>query len=99
MQGLQDQRVYVIPSLDLIIVRVGGAGSEESDTRSSVFTSAPGEFEHEWFRRLMAAVKDATIKDPGPYESPGPNPHPDPNYGVLKSAQEPMYIFGPDGGL
>ena len=96
MQGLEDQRVYVIPSLDLIIVRVGGPGSHEPDTRSSVFTSAPGEFEHEWFRLLMGAVKDATIKDPGPYEYHDPVPPFDPNYGVLKSAQEPGYILTPD---
>jgi CubicO group peptidase (beta-lactamase class C family) len=88
MAGLQDQRVYVIPSMELLIVRVGGVGSREPDTRSSVFTSASGEFEHEWFRMLMDAVEDANVKDPGPYEYHDPVPPFDPNYGVLKSATE-----------
>ncbi|MGH2747915.1 MAG: serine hydrolase domain-containing protein [Actinomycetota bacterium] len=93
MAGLQEQRVYVIPSLDLLIVRVGGSGNREPDTRSTVFTSRSGEFEHEWFRRLMTAVKDADIKDPGPYEYSDPVPRLDPNYGILKSAMEPEHIL------
>lgn len=88
MAGLQDQRVYLIPSLELMIVRVGGAGSREPDTRSSVFTSASGEFEHEWFRQLMGAVEDLDYKDPGPYKYSDPVPYLDPNYGIVKSATE-----------
>jgi CubicO group peptidase (beta-lactamase class C family) len=98
MAGLQEQRVYVIPSLDLMIVRVGGSGNREPDTRSTVFTSRSGEFEHEWFRQLMAAVKDAKIKDPGPYEYSDPVPPLDPNYGILKSAMEPEHILAGAGG-
>ncbi|MGH2734445.1 MAG: serine hydrolase domain-containing protein [Actinomycetota bacterium] len=98
MAGLQDQRVYVIPGLDLLIVRVGGVGSREPDTRSSVFTSASGEFEHEWFRRLMAAVEDAQVRDPGSYEYSDPVPELDPQYGILKSAQEPEHIVAGAGG-
>jgi CubicO group peptidase (beta-lactamase class C family) len=98
MAGLQEQRVYVIPSLDLIIVRVGGSGNREPDTRPTIFTSRSGEFEHEWFRRLMAAVEDARIKDPGPYEYSDPIPRLDPNYGILKSAMEPEHIVAGAGG-
>lgn len=93
MAGFQDQRVYVIPSLDMVIVRWGYSGSRESDTRSTVFTSAPGEFEHEWLRLLMRAVADATVQDPGPYRSEGPAPAIDPHYGMLRSAQEPEDIL------
>ncbi|MGH2702559.1 MAG: hypothetical protein ACRDJ2_12400, partial [Actinomycetota bacterium] len=77
----------------------GGVGSREPDTRSSVFTSASGEFEHEWFRRLMAAVEDTQVKDPGPYEYSDPVPELDPQYGILKSAQEPEHIVAGAGGL
>jgi CubicO group peptidase (beta-lactamase class C family) len=98
MAGLHEQRVYVIPSLDLMIVRVGGSGNREPDTRATIFTSRSGEFEHEWFRQLMAAVKDAKIKDPGPYEYSDPVPPLDPNYGILKSATEPEHLMAGAGG-
>jgi CubicO group peptidase (beta-lactamase class C family) len=93
MAGFQDQRTYVIPSLNMVVVRVGGAGSREPDTRSSVFTSAAGEFEHEFFRLLMKAVTDVRVKDPGPYEYSDPLPDPDPNYGIVKSTTEPEHIL------
>ncbi len=89
MAGIQHQRVWVVPSLDLIVVRVGGSGDRQADTRSTVFTAASGEFEHEFFRLLMKAVTDVNVPDPGPYEFPDPVPHLDPNYGILKSTTEP----------
>lgn len=92
MAGIHEQRVWVVPSLGLMVVRVGGSGSRDPDTRSSVFTSASGDFEHEFFRLLMAAVKDRKIPDPGPYEYGSPAPDLDPDYGMLKSAREPEDI-------
>ena len=89
MAGIEDQRVYVIPSLEIVIVRFGGPGSREPDTRSSVFTSASGEWEHEFYRLFMEAVRGYPYKDPGPYEYSDPVPALDPDYGMLKSAQEP----------
>lgn len=90
MEGMEDQRVYMIPSLDMEIVRLGVPGSREPDTRSSVFTSAPGEFEHEWFRMLMGAVTEGSVpQDPGPYAGDDPVPTLDPHSGLLYSAQHP----------
>ena len=93
MAGIQQQRVWIIPSLDMVVVRVGGSGDHEPDTRASVFTSTAGEYEHEFFRLLMKAVTDARIKDPGPYEYGNPVPQLDPNYGILKSSTEPEDIL------
>jgi CubicO group peptidase (beta-lactamase class C family) len=47
MAGIQQQRVWVIPSLDMVVVRIGGSGDRDPDTRASVFTAAYGEYEHE----------------------------------------------------
>ncbi|MBI4729419.1 MAG: hypothetical protein HY775_07955 [Acidobacteria bacterium] len=95
MEGMEDQRVYMIPSLDMEIVRLGVPGSREADTRSAVFTSAPGEFEHELLRMLMKAVTDGSVPvDPGAYVGDDPVPAFDPHSGVLYSAQHPRGLGG-----
>ena len=94
MAGIQQQRVWVVPSLDLIVVRVGGSGDHEPDTRASVFTSSSGEYEHEFFRLLMASVENAEWTDPGPYEGDDPVPALDPEYGIVKSTTEPDHMIG-----
>lgn len=53
-RGLGGQNIYIVPSLDVVIVRTGFFGQEE--------------WEHEFFRILMRAVRDADVEDPGPYE-------------------------------
>jgi CubicO group peptidase (beta-lactamase class C family) len=93
MAGIQQQRVWVIPSLDMVVVRIGGSGDRDPDTRASVFTAASGEYEHEFFRLLMRAVMDADVEDPGPYENGSPIPPLDPNYGIVKSTTEPDDII------
>ena len=65
MAGIQQQRTWVIPSLDMVVVRVGGSGDRDPDTRSSVFTSSYGEFEHEFFRLLMDASDGCGRRGPG----------------------------------
>ena len=89
MNGLLQQRVYVIPSLQLVVVRTGVNANNEPDTRASVFTAETGEFEHEFFRILMRAVKDQSVPDPGPYRHTGVVADVDPHYGILHSAQQP----------
>lgn len=89
MSGLFQQRVYVIPSLDMVVVRLGVHGNHETDLRSAVWTASNGEFEHEFFRILMRAVKDRAVPDPGPYRTPPTVVDVDPHYGLLRSAQEP----------
>ena len=98
MAGIQQQRTWVIPSLDMVVVRVGGSGDRDPDTRSSVFTSSYGENEHEFFRLLMDAVMDADIEDPGPYENGSPVPPLDPEYGIVKSSTEPDDMIAGFGG-
>lgn len=90
-----DQYVFVIPSLDMMVVRLGVTASREADTLRSVFTSKPGEFEHEWFRMLMGA-----FKGPRPAPDPGLYDHAhtdytlptDPESGLLYSLQHPEDI-------
>jgi CubicO group peptidase (beta-lactamase class C family) len=67
MAGNGEQRVYVIPSRDMVVVRLGENGSLEGDTRVSVFTGRGGELDYELMRRVMLAVTDVRYGDPGPY--------------------------------
>ena len=52
LSGMFDQFVWVIPSLDMVVVRTGFFG--------------PSNWGHEFFRILMRGVRDADIPDPGP---------------------------------
>lgn len=70
--GNNEQRMYVIPSLDLVVVRLGFNGSRELDMRTSVWTGRGGELDHELMRRVTRAVTDERIRDPGPYGGSGP---------------------------
>ncbi|MFA5890567.1 MAG: serine hydrolase [Actinomycetota bacterium] len=101
MDGLFEQRVYIMPGLDMVVVRLGMQGSREADTRSSVWTSASGEFEHELFRKLMAAVDEGDAPaDPGPYDqTQNPIPQTDPNEdGATNSLTHPEdWVFGAHG--
>jgi CubicO group peptidase (beta-lactamase class C family) len=67
MAGKDIQRVYIIPSLDMVVVRIGEYGSYELDMRSTIHTARAGEFDYEFMRRLMLAVRDAPVPDVGPY--------------------------------
>jgi CubicO group peptidase (beta-lactamase class C family) len=71
MVGLGEQRVYMIPSRDLIIVRLGERGSHEADTRVALWSGRGGEIDWELPRRVLLAVDDVPYADPGPYESAG----------------------------
>jgi CubicO group peptidase (beta-lactamase class C family) len=89
--GLLEQRIIVIPSLDMVLVRLGvpGSRSGESDPFSLLLTTGSAEFDHEFTRLAMRAVTDVHVPDPGPYQAKGPRATaPDPNYGFLKSAQQ-----------
>jgi CubicO group peptidase (beta-lactamase class C family) len=71
MAGLGEQRTFVIPSRDLVIVRVGERGSHDPDTRVSVWSGRPGQIDHELVRRVLLSVTDVPYTDPGPYHSAG----------------------------
>lgn len=69
--GIGEQRMFVIPSRDLVIVRLGDRGSFEPDTRVLLFSGRAGQVDHEILRRVLLAVTDVAYTDPGPYESAG----------------------------
>jgi hypothetical protein len=73
----------------MVVVRTGVNANHSPDTRSTVFTADPGEFEHEFFRILMRAVKDQAVPDPGPFRHSGVVADADPHDGILRSAQQP----------
>jgi CubicO group peptidase (beta-lactamase class C family) len=65
--GSGEQRVWVDPTRDLVIVRLGERGSREGDTRASVWTGRGGELDNELVRRVLRSVTDVPYRDPGPY--------------------------------
>ncbi len=65
--GFRDQLIFVIPSLDMVIVRTGEPGNTEGNEQQLV-TADSGEWHHEFFRMLMRSVKDVRYSDPGPYD-------------------------------
>jgi CubicO group peptidase (beta-lactamase class C family) len=86
--GSGEQRVFVIPSRDLIIVRLGERGSREADTRASVWTGRGGELDNELVRRVLRSVTDVAYDDPGPY--PGSDPYVgSPDTGIPGDARDP----------
>ncbi len=68
MVGMLEQRAWIIPSRDLVIVRLGVPGSRELDTRISLFAGRAGQLDHEILRRVLRAVKDVPYDDPGRYQ-------------------------------
>jgi CubicO group peptidase (beta-lactamase class C family) len=101
MAGLDEQRVYIVPSLDMVVVRLGTKGSHDPDVRVAVWTGRAGELDNELMRRIQLSVTDKHIKDPGEYRygepvlpSAGPGT-------FLGSATEPADVLagfgvGPD---
>lgn len=69
--GIGEQRTWIIPSRDLVIVRLGERGSQELDTRVSLFSGRAGQIDWEVVRRVLLAVQDVPYADPGPYQSAG----------------------------
>ncbi|WP_225730831.1 MULTISPECIES: serine hydrolase [unclassified Nocardia] len=69
MSGLAMQNVFVIPSLDLTVVWTGVFGNQSSQGLLGTYQNQ-AELPHEFFRRLIAALRDHPIPDPGPYVEP-----------------------------
>lgn len=64
--GFMGQLIVVIPSLDMVVVRTGFPGNTNPDLHS-LLTSKEGDMDYEGMRRLMRAVTDVEVPDPGPY--------------------------------
>ncbi|MET7773111.1 serine hydrolase domain-containing protein [Nocardia sp. NPDC005366] len=69
MAGLGMQNVFMIPSLDLMVMWTGVYGNVSSQGLSGIVQNT-SELPHEFFRRLFAAMVDNPIPDPGPYVEP-----------------------------
>ena len=96
MAGMQEQRTYVIPSRDLVIVRLGFPGSKEPDTRVTVFAGRSGELDHEILRGVLSSVRDVPYRDPGPY--PGSSlVLPPADSGIVGDAQDTDEVLAGEG--
>jgi len=65
--GFQDQIIFVIPGLDMVVIRTGTLGNQATDEQA-LGSAHTADWMHEFFRILMGAVEDEEIDDPGPYE-------------------------------
>lgn len=69
--GFLDQIVFVIPSLDMVVVRTGLPGNYVLEPQE-ILSAHAGKWMHDFFRILMRGVRDQSIADPGPYVDNGP---------------------------
>ncbi|MEX2394523.1 MAG: serine hydrolase [Actinomycetota bacterium] len=69
--GQDEQRIYVIPSLDMVVVRLGQKGSREADMRVTVWTSRSGELDNGMIHRVKLAVTDKKLDTKDRYTSAG----------------------------
>jgi CubicO group peptidase (beta-lactamase class C family) len=69
--GQDEQRIWVIPSLDMVVVRLGQKGSRELDMRVTFWTGRSGEFDNGFMLRLKRAVTDRKLDTKDRYRSAG----------------------------
>ena len=69
--GQDEQRVYVIPSLDMVLVRLGQKGSKEADMRVTFWTGRGGELDNGLLHRIKLAVTDKRLDTEDRYRSAG----------------------------
>lgn len=63
MSGMFNQNVYVIPSLDMVVVRMGPPNELFGDPMGEIKGRRPA-WEHRFFTELMAGVRDAAVPTP-----------------------------------
>jgi CubicO group peptidase (beta-lactamase class C family) len=68
MAGQGEQRVYAIPSLDMVVVRLGENGSRDPNFQITVWTGKSGELDNTLMRMIQLSVTDERVKDPGAYQ-------------------------------
>ena len=73
MAGQDEQRIYIVPSLDLVVVRLGQKGSNDPNFRIVVWTSRAGELDNGLMLRIQRAVVDKRLEDPGDYRYANPD--------------------------
>jgi len=72
MAGQDEQRIYIVPSLDMVVVRLGQKGSNDPNFRIVVWTSRSGELDNGLMLRIQRSVTDKHLKDPGDYTYASP---------------------------
>ncbi len=79
LTGMFNQQVVVVPSLDIVVVRMGLPADLFADPLGDVNMHRPA-WDHRFYRQLMAAVTDVDVPDAGDWTK-GPVPPPiDPKY-------------------
>lgn len=78
MSGMFEQNVFVVPSLDMVVVRMGLPHALFYDPIGQVGAKNP-DWSHRFFRILMAGVTDVDVPDPGEW-APDPDLRIDPKY-------------------
>ncbi|WP_280437337.1 serine hydrolase domain-containing protein [Nocardia carnea] len=69
MSGMGLQNVFVVPSLDLVVMWTGVFGNVSKYGPAGILQNFE-ELPHEFFRQLMAAFQEPPVADPGPYVEP-----------------------------
>ncbi len=73
LSGLFDQLVMVIPSLDVVVVRMGLPHELLADPLGDVHSQKPA-WDYRFFRILLSGVTDAPVRDPGDWVPDPPEP-------------------------
>jgi len=84
MSGMFNQNVIVIPSLDMVVVRMGLPAGIFGDPYGDVAAQRP-DWDHRFFRLLLAGVTDVDVPDPGEWV---------PDDGPVGVGLEPEHLIG-----
>jgi CubicO group peptidase (beta-lactamase class C family) len=88
--GFGDQLIMVFPSLDLVLTR--STAESRPDARQQGDPTGRPEFKHELARRVLRAVTDRKLPDPGPFQPRQSLAVPDVNHGISHSATERRHL-------
>ena len=73
LSGLFEQNVFVIPSLDMVVVRMGLPVDLIDDPRGQVQAQNP-DWDFRFFRYLLTGLRDRPYEDPGEWVPDPPDP-------------------------
>lgn len=73
LSGLFDQQLVVIPSLDIVVVRMGLPNELFGDPFGEVQAQRP-KWDHRFFRTLLGGLTDVDVPDPGDWVPDPPEP-------------------------
>jgi CubicO group peptidase (beta-lactamase class C family) len=73
LSGMFEQNVIVVPSLDLVVVRMGLPEELFGDPMGEVKGRRP-DWDHRFFRTLLQGLLDVSLPDPGEWEPPPDGP-------------------------